>query len=436
VAVMDARLAGSGLPAALQDLVRQSLRGAWRVGELDSAIELARQSYAKLEEQRTVQGIEPRVSGMQDGVDRLTAALEALIEGRSPANGVRPLSGIREAYVLLSGDYEMVGMFRGDRVGLANVNCTTMASIVANVLNKMVVNEFIKYPRWWEPICRQEDFTSLQQVQWITLGGVGELPTVAEGAAYTELTWDDKHEVSPWVKKGGYLGITLEAMDKDDVGRLRAAPRALAQAGWLTLSKAVSNIFTFNSGAGPVLSDGGNLFNATAVTTPGGHANLRTVALSSAELVVVRSNMRKQVEHNSGERLGALTAPRFILVPPELEATGLVVLASEGLPGSPNNDTNVHAEGNTFDARMAAARRRLIVVDLWTDANDWAAVADPALYPAIGIGFRYGREPEIFSVASATSGLMFSNDVLPVKVRFFFAVGPMDWRGLHKSNVA
>jgi hypothetical protein len=31
---------------------------------------------------------------------------------------------------------------------------------------------------------------------------------------------------------------------------------------------------------------------------------------------------------------------------------------------------------------------------------------------------------------------MFSNDVMPVKVRFFFAAGPTDWRGLYKANVA
>ena len=97
---------------------------------------------------------------------------------------------------------------------------------------------------------------------------------------------------------------------------------------------------------------------------------------------------------------------------------------------------NVNAEGNSFDARLEAARRRVIVVDLWTDANDWAAVADPRLYPTIGMAFRYGEAPEIFSVASPTSGLMFSNDVMPVKVRWFYAVGPMDHRGVYKANVS
>ena len=63
-------------------------------------------------------------------------------------------------------------------------------------------------------------------------------------------------------------------------------------------------------------------------------------------------------------------------------------------------------------------------------------MADPRLYPTIGMGFRYGEIPELFSVASPTSGLMFTNDVMPVKARWFFAVGPQDYRGMYKANVA
>ena len=61
-----------------------------------------------------------------------------------------------------------------------------------------------------------------------------------------------------------------------------------------------------------------------------------------------------------------------------------------------------------------------------TSPSNWAAVADPRLYPSIGLGFRYGRTPEIFSVASPSLGLMLSNDTLPIKVRFFYALGAID----------
>jgi len=230
------------------------------------------------------------------------------------------------------------------------------------------------------------------------------------------------------------LGITIEAIDKDDTQRLRAAPQALAQAAWLTLGKAVSAIFTDNSGVGPTLSDGVALFHSN-------HANLGTTALSTSEWAAVRTAMRKQMEVNSSERLGALTAPRYLLVPPDLEATALKVLASEydyayAVSNAPAAPQNVFAEGDTLTERLRLARERVIVVDLWTDTNNWAAVADPRLYPTLGLGFRYGRTPEIFSVASPTAGLMFTNDTMPIKVRFFFAVGPVDYRGLYKENVS
>jgi hypothetical protein len=430
-------LAASNLPAAS----RQRLAaGTYPNPEaLSAAIEAERAFLAQLAQDQVVQigGQPPRspqISGLRTSLDQIALAAEALIAGARPPSGVAPLSGIRELYTLLSGDYEMTGVFQAERIQFGSVNSATMAGLVANSLNKRVMNLFEEYPRWWEPVVAQEDFTTLQQVRWVTLGGVGELPTVAEGAAYTELTWDDQTETTSFVKKGGYLGLTLEAMDKDDTRKLQAAPRALAQSAWLTLSKAIAAIFTSNSGAGPTMSDAAALFHAT-------HGNLGLTALSVSAWTAARTAMRKQTELNSAERLGALTAPKYLLVPPDLEITALQVLASENdysyvLANAQAAPANPHAEGADRAARMQLARERVVVVDLWTDTNDWAAVADPRLYPSIGLGFRYGRAPEIFSVASPTAGLMFSNDSLPVKVRFFFAVGPIDWRGLYKANVA
>jgi hypothetical protein len=421
-------LAAARLPAAAQEAVRAALAGRERVtpADVDAAIGAQRAVLAEAAEKQTVQGVHPLDSQM-GSLEKIGEALDALIAGRRPARGVAPLTGIREAYILLSGDYEMHGRFLPDNVGLANVNSSTMAGLVADALNKRVVKLFQQYPRWWEPIVFEEEFTTLQQVKWITLGGVGELPEVAEGAAYSELTWDDQTEISNWHKKGGYLGLTLEAMDKDDTRRLQQAPRALAQAAWLTLGKSVSAIFTGNSGTGPTMSDGKALFHTD-------HGNLGTTALDYAAWEATRAAMRKQTELNSEERLGALVVPKYILVPVDLEGKALQLLLSEGETGTGNNNENPWADGEGREARKAAAQRRIIVVDLWENAKHWAAIADPMLYPSIGMGFRYGRTPEIFSVADANSGLMFSNDVMPVKVRWFFAVGPTDWRGMYKQN--
>jgi hypothetical protein len=324
----------------------------------------------------------------------------------------------------------LTGRFHPERVYLAAVTSATMANICANALNKVVVNAFSQYPKWWGNTATEVDFSSLHDARWISLGDVGELPTVTEGAAYTELTWDDFKESDAFVKKGGYLGITLEAIDKDDTSRVMAAPRKLAQAAWLTLGKAIAAVHTDNSAYGQTMSDSNYLYDNS------NHANQGSNALTWSGWVTTRIAMMKQTAIHSAERLGAVTRPRYLWVPVDLEVTALQVLASEGEPGTADNDVNVEAQGNMREERLRRAADRVITVPFWTDANDWVAQADPNLYPGYGIGYRFGRTPEIFSVASPTAGLMFSNDTLPVKVRFFFAVGPTDWRAWYKNIVS
>lgn len=402
-----------------------------RLDALTAQVETLTQALAASEETDTIVGMgqATHLSGARSSLDQLESAFDAMVTGVRPPNNVQPLTGIREMYHLLSGDFEMTGVYNPDRVYLANVNCSTMAGLVANRMNKRVVNLFQEYPKWWEKAVTPEDFATLQDVRWITLGGIGELPTVKEGAVYTELTWDDQTETDAFIKKGGYLGLTIEAIDKDDTRKLQAAPRALAQSAWLTLGKAIAAIFTDASGTGPTMSDSNVLFDAS------NHGNLLTAALSSAAWKAVKIAMQKQGELNSDERLGALTYPKLLWVPIDKEDLGLQILATQQDPGSGDWNVNVNAEGNERETRLSNARNRLITCPLWTNTDNWAAQADPLLYPSIGLGFRYGRTPEVVSVASPTAGLMFTNDVMPIKVRFFFAVGPIDWRGLHKNNV-
>jgi hypothetical protein len=218
-----AMIGNSDLPAASKERLSSMVFGEQRTfvtpEEVEGAIAAEREYLAKLTEASVVNvgGIAPRsphISMGMTGFEQVEKAVEALVAGGRPSSGVAPLTGVRELYTLLSGDYEMTGLFHAERVILANVNCSTMAGLVANTLNKRVVNLFQEYPRWWDKIVYAEDFTNLQEVKWVTLGGVGELPTVAEDAAYTELTWDDQTETATFVKKGGYLGLTIERLTR------------------------------------------------------------------------------------------------------------------------------------------------------------------------------------------------------------------------------
>jgi hypothetical protein len=419
------------------DLFREEVLEAVN-GRLDAAVErfeaTVDQRLAEIEEEETVQlgGQPPRepniVMGL-NGFEELEQAARALLAGQNPPSGVRPLSGIRELYLLLSGDYEMTGRYNSERIQFAAVDSSTLANLFADALNKRVIEVGEIFPKWWAPAVTIENFNTLQDAKWIVLGGVGELPTVAEGSAYTELTLDDQQESDAFVKKGGYLGVTLEAIDKDDTRKVQAIPRVLARAAWVTLGKAIAAIFTTASGVGPTMADAVVMFHST-------HGNLGTSDMSYSAWKATRTAMMKITELNSGERLGPLNAPYLLWTPVDTEYTALQIMASMNEPGGADNDVNPEAMDESQRARLESARDRVIVCPYWTDTNNWMAQADPRLYPGLGLGYRFGENPEIFSVADPRAGLMFSNDVMPVKVRYFYAVGPIDWRPFYKHNVA
>ncbi len=157
------------------DLAAQVTALTVQVNRLQAAL-AAREEPETIQDMGTpprspVRGTPLLSGGMLTGVDQVTAALDAMLAGARPPDGIRPLTGIRELYTLLSGDYEMTGVFRPERVYLANVTTATMAGLVANALNKRVINLFAQYPQWWAPAVTVQDFATLQDVRWITLGG-------------------------------------------------------------------------------------------------------------------------------------------------------------------------------------------------------------------------------------------------------------------------
>ncbi len=131
-----------------------------------------------------------------------------------------------------------------------------------------------------------------------------------------------------FTKYGGYVPLTLELLDKDDTRKLRAYGIELGKAGIRNISEQIAAIFTSNSGAGPTMADTGALFNATAVTTAGGHANLLTTALGTdftawdavAAAVYNQPLLRKNATGYYGTGKKMAIEPRFCLVPRALKA--------------------------------------------------------------------------------------------------------------------
>ena len=160
----------------------------------------------------TADAIEAAVSDLF-GVSR-----DARLASVDPAR----LTGLRELYMMLTGDFDLHGGFYGERVQLATT--ADFTGLVKNALNKVVAQQWDAVGRagydWWQKIATIEHFSSLNTITGILVGTVGSLPSVAEGAEYTELAIGDSPETADFAKYGGYIPLTLELIDRDDARRV------------------------------------------------------------------------------------------------------------------------------------------------------------------------------------------------------------------------
>ncbi|MBW1932966.1 MAG: hypothetical protein JRI56_08130 [Deltaproteobacteria bacterium] len=419
--LLESGLTASKLPKPLQDRIRLQFKDKiFEASDLQLVIKDSRDMLSMFDER-----------------DKLQAAVDDLFDAprEDSLQGVHVprLSGVRELYLMLTGDHDLHGGYYPNRVHLATT--ADFTGLVKNALNKIVSNTWKLLGRagydWWQNISVMEHFSSLQDITGTLIGTVGDLPVVAEGAEYTELSIGDSPETASFTKYGGYIPLTLELIDRDQTRKLKAYARELGSAGLRKISSLAAAIFTANAGIGPTMADTGALFNNTAVTTAGGHANLLTTALSinaweaACQAVYNQPMLIKNAAGHYGSGPKMAVNPKYCLVPRALQNTAWQMLKGDF----------VREQDYVYDNILKGSAVPITVPE-WTDATDWAALCDPVIAPAIFVGDRFGIMPEIYVAGDELSPAVFMNDEHRLKVRHFLAVWVNDFRPLHKSNVA
>ena len=240
-----------------------------------------------------------RVEGMPEPVSASQAAVDDLFhlprETKLSAVSAPRLTGIRELYLMLTGDHDLHGGYYPSghschhaRLQQPGQECAQQAG-----------GEHLAGTGqgWLRLVEGHQRAGTLQQPAGHQryLGGHGGGPAaIAEGASIPSWQWATPGETASFTKYGGYIPLTLELIDRDETRKLQAYARELASAGMRKISRLVAAVFTQNAGIGPSMADGGALFNTTAVTSAGGHANLTTTALSGNQWDAVSQTVYSQ----------------------------------------------------------------------------------------------------------------------------------------------
>jgi hypothetical protein len=435
----------SGLSEAGQEVVTMAAQGK-DAATAAQIIETMRQAEGSRLGTQIVRGIRPISNGPQAIItansmttphDRVQSALNWVFGAREEPLPAPSMRSIRELYHVITGDYEWRGAFSPEYSQLSAASTTTLAGMVVNAFNKVVRMHYDNMAtyRWYERIVDVAPHDgSTHDLQLIMVDGLANLPTVTEGAAYTEATVGDSKEALSFTKHGHYVGITLETIRRSDIQRIQAVPRAMVQASVRTRSAAIAAIFTTASGVGPTLAD-----DSTALFH-NNHGNLGTAAFNTAGWAAARTRIWEQQIPGTSKPLGLW--PTFVLVPIELYDNALAEFGyGTGDIGKPSTAGTAQVVNPYGESRLGDPRPVPIPVPEWTDATDWAYMVDPRLHPVIHMAYANAPQggqhpiPEIYEVASESSGLMFTNDTLPVKIRDWWGYGIATYIGIGKNNV-
>ena len=302
--------------------------------------------------------------------------------------------------------------------------------VTADRMHKALLKNYDNITQYddWKKISRIISVNDYQAYRDIKVGGFANLAVVAEGAAYANLTDPTDEETTITMEKRGGIAyqITRELVLNDNISAIAEVPKELARSAARTLYDGVFGHFTANSGGGTTYA-GQDLFVA-------GHGNnIGTAALTHATLSSANQVMRSQTKFGAGaDVLGAANKPAWLMIPNELEG-----LASRIVGPSSQVITQILANTDDDEDVTRFSGMGLIVVDSWTDANNWYLAADPSQAAGITVAFLNGnQEPELFVQNDETQGDTFTNDVQSIKIRHEWATAIADYRGLFGNVVA
>jgi hypothetical protein len=439
---LETALEQSGLPEAAQIVVRQAAGQQPECLDMDEVqrlIEAQKALLAEVAQPTLVKGMRPITGGMlRTGIDDVQDALDWCMGVQGGVTPPPSMRNIRDVYLAITGDVDFYGVFNAEHAQLAAASTTTLPGLARNSLNKVIRQHYDNLAtfRWYERVVDVVAHDgSTQDIDLVMVDGLANLPTVGEGAAYTEAVTGDSRESMSFGKRGVYVGITLEMFRRSDIAKMQAIPRELVKAAIRTRSAAIAGIFTAGSGVGPTMGDD------SVALVQANHGNLGTGAFSAAEWAAARKRLFAQTVPGTGSKLGLW--PTFALLPVDLYDTALEIFGyGTGDVGKPNSGGTAQTANPYGEARLGDPRPIPIVVPEWTDATDWAQIVDPRLHSVIQMAFANAPQggvhalPEIYEVRSETAGLMFTNDTLPIKIRDWWAYGVATHVGVGKNNVA
>ena len=301
----------------------------------------------------------------------------------------------------------------------------SFSNLLLDASNKTLLAGYEEAPYTWGEWARDAgttaDFKTLNRIRFSEMGTPEMVP---EGKEYKDAGMSDAKESYSIHKYGNMFTITWETVVNDDLDAISRIPAMQGAACRRLQNQAIYGVLTANA----TMADTGALFNATAQTTAGGHANLTTGAGAPSVTTLNAAFVSMMTKKGLRSDVILNIQPSFLIVPAALAATALQLVGSIA---DPSVGGSAAGNSNTKNIYGPNADRPLkVIVDPLLDANSataWYLAASNNQVDTVEITFLEGEQSPVLE-----NEWDFDKDVYKYKVRQTFGVSAIDFRGLYK----
>jgi hypothetical protein len=367
--------------------------------------------------------VQTRLAGIEEAIAHRVDAKAKLTDNGKQYRGMSMLEVGRE-HLELSGvrtrgmsRMQLATQILNHRSG-GMMGTSDFANLLANVANKRLRQGYDEnspsYARWARRAPNAPDFKSMSVVQ---LGAAPDLLQTNEHGEFKYGAMTDGKETYSMLTYGRIVSFSRQSLINDDLRAFDRLVGAFGNSAARLENRTVYAILTANAN----LADGGALFNSTAATTAGGHANLAGSggAISVTTLGAGRTAMRLQKGLQSEE---LNIAPAYLIVPATQENVAYQYTSANYVPAQPSNVNEFRAGGRTSLEP---------IVEAILDANSttaWYLAANSASVDTVEYCYLDGAEGPVIE-----SEMGFEVDGISYKCRLDFAAKAIDFRGLYKN---
>jgi hypothetical protein len=453
--LIEARMAEARLPLDGEDGKDAREFVVSRLAEADrtdqAKVDAACKAVAKLWHKRSgFEGIASMFTEAEvtaDAGEKYVAAVAGMIAGvpmpfnaKNPKETVEPLRGLREAYVVLTGDYDVTGKvprngLGGSRFGMlyeaAQVLNAQWAYVLGDSITRAMMRDYaLPDLKEWEAIVDKLPIKDFRTQHRTLVGGFPTLSTVAAGGPYVGFTDvpDDIESTYAVSKKGNTQDITIEMISNDDVGKLRDIVREISRSAKRTRSAAVWGPIINNSNL-TVAGDATALFTVAHGNTTAAFEPMSYLSVIAAKSAMWAQRRLSGVGGTAGEYLHI--RPRYLCTAECLERERFELLYSSGQPIIDRSVASAQENEGRPNFLQTMNLTGITIPELAPTSLNWFAIADPTQAPVIEFGYWGSEEPEIFVQDMPNVGSMFTNDSVTYKIRDVFGVLVKYFQGMY-----